>query len=441
MAQLRSVRHSIINVVFSFVNIPVALLNSVLIARMLGPTDKGIYNYISILSVTVVALFLFGTGGATVYYSASKKYDLKDVFFTGLMNSIMLGLLIGVFVLALFNMNLLGESVDYSSQSLPWILFLLIVSNAITTQCQQQLTSQSEFVFLNIAALIKALLMLLTFYVLLVIMDLGLTEILIGFVIINLSYVLTLMVKAVLISKPKLSFNTEYFKKLYTYGIRVWMGNIANRANSDLDQFLLGYMTSAQNLGIYSTGYRISGFVNLPIASTFTVFFNKIAQEKNEENRFGILSRVHRIYFFVSLIFLLALMLAAKPLVLFLYGEAFAQAALVLWIVVPGILFYGVTRRLIQKYLQAIGKPLYSSYIQTSGLIGGAIAYIILIPPYGLIGASVGTTIAFTISSIISLVILAREENFKFVPFFILNMDDISWLKRMWRNELASFRK
>ena len=70
--------------------------------------------------------------------------------------------------------------------------------------------------------------------------------------------------------------NREFIKESISYGIKSWFGNVSSLANDMLDQLLLGVLSTAEVLGLYSVSYNYSKIAIKPINGIFNVFYNKI---------------------------------------------------------------------------------------------------------------------------------------------------------------------
>ena len=50
--------------------------------------------------------------------------------------------------------------------------------------------------------------------------------------------------------------NKLFLYKCINYGVKSWFGNVSSLANDMLDQLLLGFLTTAESLGLYSVSYN-----------------------------------------------------------------------------------------------------------------------------------------------------------------------------------------
>ena len=134
-------------------------------------------------------------------------------------------------------------------------------------------------------------------------------------------------------------------------------------------------------------------------------------------------SRAIRHTTFWSLAAAFVLSLLAKPLITGLYGPSFAQAVPSLWILLVGIVLLA-PGKIVVSHLAAVGKSQYVSYLALAGLGLTLALDLLLIPRYGIIGASVASAAAYGASGIASLFWLKRETGLGIRESLILQKGD-----------------
>ena len=67
------------------------LATSIILARTLGPKEKGIYTLIILIPTVMLKLGSLGIEAANVYFTGSKKYKIEDIVSNSLLSSILLG--------------------------------------------------------------------------------------------------------------------------------------------------------------------------------------------------------------------------------------------------------------------------------------------------------------------------------------------------------------
>ena len=95
--------------------------------------------------------------------------------------------------------------------------------------------------------------------------------------------------------------------------------------------------------------------------------------------------------------------LLIQPIVVLGWGEKFAQVAVVLWWLLPGIVMWSATR-IIAYDFSARGRPELNSYLAGVVLVINVALNVILIPRIGMIGGAISTTVAYTANTFATVV-------------------------------------
>ena len=95
---------------------------SILIARTLGPENKGVLSLALLLPSMIFMFSQFGIGGATVYYTAKKEYSEKEIINSNILIAALISiisLLVGVVIILFFKDKIIpGVGKEYLLLSL-----------------------------------------------------------------------------------------------------------------------------------------------------------------------------------------------------------------------------------------------------------------------------------------------------------------------------------
>src|SRR5438128_3000583 len=89
-------RSTLGNFATKLATLPIAFAASVLVARALGPADRGLYAFLGQLGGFVLPLVSFGFPSGVVYFVSSGRYLARDVACTCLVVGLLLGALGGI---------------------------------------------------------------------------------------------------------------------------------------------------------------------------------------------------------------------------------------------------------------------------------------------------------------------------------------------------------
>ena len=193
-----------------------------------------------------------------------------------------------------------------------------------------------------------------------------------------------------------------------------------------MDQLIIGAFISPANLGIYSVAYSVVNLLLTPSNAISPVLFNEISKANDLGKSAELAAKVHKALFILVAIMGVGLLLFGYWLINLMYGEEFVKAYTPMLILIPGMLFYSVSRRVLQKFLAANGFPLKTSTVQMVGAVSGVCMYMLLIPSFGIVGAAVGSTIAYLISMMTAYIIAKRLVKHEW-NFFTFSINDAKW--------------
>ena len=101
------------------------------------------------------------------------------------------------------------------------------------------------------------------------------------------------------------------------------------------------------------------------------------------------------------------------------------MALIPLWLLLPGIVFMAAAK-VISSYLSGIGKPIYTTYIAAGAVIVTVILDLLLIPPYGISGAAIASSITYTGTAIASVWLLKVESGAGWLESLVVKREDFA---------------
>lgn len=186
---------------------------------------------------------------------------------------------------------------------------------------------------------------------------------------------------------------------------------------TNLDNVMLGFIASDTDVGYYNAAVKVKtilvsivtalGGVLLPRATYYiengmVKDFKRIAQKA-----------ISFVFIFASPL-MVYFTLFAKEGIYFLSGEAYSGAIVPMQIIMPTLLFIGITNVLGIQILVPMGREKVVLFSEIVGGIVDIIINIILIPKYAASGAAVGTLAAECIVFLCQYYVLKNEMNYVF---------------------------
>ena len=400
---------------------------SIIFARTLGPEGKGYITAIILWPTVLASICSFGYAHANIYQAANHRNDASKLVTNSFLMFFIIApfaVLIGWLGLPLFfkgtNMSLLQAS-RISLIAIP-ILLLQSFMYGLLRGWQKM----DHFNFLKI---IDKVVLLLTLFALIFFQNIALKEITISWILISFSITAISVFFVFRNQMIKWSGDKILFIDTVKYGFKSYLGSISEWGNLRLDQLMMAALFTATSLGIYSVAVTMTeGIWLIAFAVSMVVFPTTSALKKVEA--INLTAKASRITFFVLLSVAVIIYFVAPKLVVFLFGPRFVDGILLIKILLPGGIAFGVGRVIISG-LMGSNQPLKASVTQTSALV----ATILFAPPliifYGAIGAAIASNIAYGIYLLVGLVYFIKYSGLSIKDILIVKKSDFSVLREI----------
>ena len=191
----------------------------------------------------------------------------------------------------------------------------------------------------------------------------------------------------------------------------------ATTVYTNLDSVMLGFMTSDMDVGYYAAAVKVKtvlvtlvtslGAVLLP-RSSWNLEHGEVEEFRRTTRkalRFVIPAAVAMAVFFI---------LYAEESVLYLSGEEFLPAVPAMRIILPTLIFIGLSNILGIQILVPLGQEKVVLRSEIGGVITDLILNLLLIPKWGAAGAAVGTLAAEAVVTAIQYAVLRNELKYFF---------------------------
>jgi PST family polysaccharide transporter len=197
----------------------------------------------------------------------------------------------------------------------------------------------------------------------------------------------------------ELRFTIKRAKGLLVDSWSLMLSGIAIMVYMKIDQIMLGQMLGDEAVGIYSAALRVSEvWYVIPMMIVSSVFPAIVETKKRSEALYyQRLQQLYTLLVGISVGVALPMTFLSTPIVMFLFGEAFAESGSVLAIHIWATVFVslGVSSG---KWLIIEGFQILALKRNLYGAIINVILNLVLIPAYQAIGAAVASLLAYMIS-------------------------------------------
>jgi len=424
MSHINFFKNSIITFFAQIVVIIFGFLSLVIISRVLGPEGRGIYSLILIIPALMIAFGNFGIDSSNVYLTGKNKYKIEDI----VSNSIIFSALLGIILVLIFWLLLqFSPFVKFLGENkIPifylWLVVLSIPISLILSFFRGIICGRQGLADFNRTRILQGF----SEFALLVFLLLFFKKGIFGAVLSNiLSIVATALFSLVLIkriSRFRFSINMSLLRESFFYGGKVYLANMTSFLSYRIDIFLVALYLNPVEVGLYSIAVSIAEKLFLVPGAFSTVLFPKVSSIKNSEAN-DLTPKIVRHTFFLISIFSILLAIFAKPFMTVVFGSDYLQAVLPLIVLLPGIIAYGVGG-VMAADLSGRGMPQFAIYSTIACLIVNIPLNIIFIPKLGIAGASLASSIAYFIDTLVILGAFLAVSKKSLAEILIIKKDD-----------------
>lgn len=402
-------------------------LIAIIVSQYLGPEGKGEQGII-IATIAFILVFSNLVGGATLVYLVP-RYKFSLLLLPSYFWSVIIGLVAFVFL----------YFAGFVETKFILHICILSILNSFTNIHSTLLIGKEKIKASNLISLMQPLIVIISLLVHFFVMkDQSISAYVYslyfafgGSLLISIAYIIKYFGKIALHSFP------EYFvvvRELFRLGFMNQMAHITQVMSFRLSFYFLDAQHGDASVGIYSNGIQVMESIWLISKSISLVQYARIANTDDRKYSQELSVKLVKVGFFISLIFIIPLLLLPESFYLFLFGKGFAGVKEVIWLLAPGVLLYNFAI-ILGHYFSGIGKYHINTIASSIGLVVSVLLFISLIPAYAIKGAGIATSISYGVTSLVLLIIFMRESKISAIEF-IPGKKDLAMIK-----ELLSFRK
>lgn len=428
-------RNSILAFLPHAVGIVVGLATSVITARYLGPSGRGVLS-LSLMTLGVMTLVAdAGTMSSVTYFVSKKRLSGSQGLAFCLYASVVLGVAaigLGLLVWPLVDDSILSgvsRAVFLATlAAIPPMLF-----GSLWMRLMMALDRFSRAITYPIAASVGTLVV--TVAVLLV-AGLDVFELVLATSAMHLLLSSGLFAATAKRAGFGARLPKGVLREIASYGARTYVGGLVNYAVLRIDAFILNAYSGNADVGRYTMAVTVSEKVWLIDSSVgHATMPEVVARERTEAAR--MLAATNRSIILLVGIAGAALFILAPQVIGLLYGEDFLPAASALRLLVPGVIAYASGRILLQYYSGQLGRPGVGSAVSAASAVLAIALYLWLIPPYGMAGAAIASSITYVMVFVTSVALFRHATGVSLRDTLVPTVDDARSLLTRARGALG----
>lgn len=194
---------------------------------------------------------------------------------------------------------------------------------------------------------------------------------------------------------------------------------------TNLDTVMLGFMKTEADVGYYNAAVKIKTILVSVVTSLGTVLLPRASyyiENKNMDEFYRLTKKAVNFVFIVATPMFIYFTLFAKNGVYFLSGKLYGGSVIPMQIIMPTLLFIGLSNILGIQMLIPLGKEKIVLHSEIAGAIVDLALNAILIPRYAAAGAAAGTLVAEFVVLVYQYIYLRKEvaEAFKKISYIKL---------------------
>ncbi len=393
-----------LNILGAATSLSMGFFSSLLLARWLGPSDRGLLAIMVQVYGVAMAVAAVGLPIAVMYFASRPEARTGALLGTNVVCSLVLAL---VFVPVFWLLRGPIASVFAHGQGgLAWVLAgTMVPLTFLDWTTHNQLLGKLRFGLYNVLVVLAKGASLIGVVLLVGYAGLGVTG---GLIALGAASVVMIVgsLPPLLKQGPPV-FDRSLLRSMVRYGSRVQVGTLLQLLNYRLDVIVLQFFRPLADVGYYVVAAMLAELVItvgnafqssvLPLVSHYEGQELQATTSASSLKHHGILAAAAT----------LANVVFAPLVILYAYGPRFHPALVPLFILLPGMWFLG-TGTVVAGDLRGRDHPGLSSAVAGLAVVVTVALDVVLIPLFGVPGAAVASVVAYTIYGVASLIALSR---------------------------------
>ncbi|MEZ5308587.1 MAG: polysaccharide biosynthesis C-terminal domain-containing protein [Pyrinomonadaceae bacterium] len=405
------------------------IVAGIFVSRLLGPEGRGVFALFKANSEFLVLFLGFGLGSGVTYFTSNKKIPIRHLFGMSIAGFTAGSVLSALLILAL---PILGYQRIFfpSNFDTAWfrnylaVLFIIANAGVVLTAF---LNGRQRFGLTNFAKTSQAAVFLVFAVALFLYSDHSLlfrnTTLVLVALFASTMLSTVYLVVCVLFEfrgegSPEFRFDTD-LKVAGGFIYLVYLGELINFFNYRLDVWLVQYFQNSYQLGLYTLAVSVAQMLWLiatPVTIVLLPYLNGTRSDDEAQPMFLFYARLTFTLTFLSCV---ALYFVGEYLLPFVYGAKFVESVPAFRLLLIGVLFSSVSK-VMSVYVVTQGLMRYNVLSVSAGVIVTFALDMVLIPSYGIQGASIATSVSYFVIFLFLIWVLRSKLELKnwnvFVP-------------------------
>lgn len=216
-------------------------------------------------------------------------------------------------------------------------------------------------------------------------------------------------------------------RRQLAYGLRNYASSLLWMFLLQSDIVLCNHFLGNSDTGIYSVAVSLGLPITMLAGVVGVLTFQRVSAEDSRPTRIAQTNRAARVLLPVAAVGIAGIGLVAQWLIPVVYGHRFEPAGVALLLLLPGFLAYSL-EMVLMNFLAGEGSPLIIVWAPLVGLVLNVALNVVLIPAWGIDGASATSSLAYIVVLVLVTRYYVRSTGSRLRAIFVTKSSDVEQL-------------
>ena len=401
----------------------ISFITTIIIVRNLSTTGYGVFTLLMSFSLTLCYLSSIGLPQAIVFFLGRCKEKTDKFVSTYLL--ILFFILIIVLFMAWFYRDYALNGFLKDLPARYYLPLLILYSLAMFDTFVLSITrGLNNFFLLNLKRFLMPSGNLLVIIFLYFSIGITLKAVIISFAVVNSLFIVWLACKLKSLLSFRFCMDWTVIPSLLKYGSKSYLQSVTGHLIYQIDLYLIAYLLGAREVAYYGIAVGLATILWYIPNTIGIVLFPALSSERNESEIHSFSVQVCKHTLFFTFIAAIGLGLLSEYLLVFLYGPEYIHSLRALLLILPGIILMTIYKVFTRDF-SSRNRQQVSIVAAGISLLLNILLNLLWIPEYGIAGAALASTVAYSVAGTILMVSLSVESKIPIRKMLFINTKDI----------------
>lgn len=230
------------------------------------------------------------------------------------------------------------------------------------------------------------------------------------------------------LSPDKTGVDLRDLRTLSSFGVRTYPAFLVRFLNLRIDQFLVRLLASAQALGQYAVAVNV-GELLIRIPNNILWALSGAISASDRDRSADLVAQFCRWSLLIVFVPALVIAMSSSLVIPLIFGEEYEPAVGPLLLLLPGLLLYAPASIILDYFVVQRGEPRRAALISGCSVVSNILLNIPLISSFGARGASIASSLAYSLMFAIALWLFCRTTRRGPTEVMVISTRD---LRSLW---------